>query len=158
MPSPAANRRGILAMIAAMTLFAANDALLKLASASLPPGEIMAVRGVFATILTIAVVIASKRLPQARSATAPVVILRAALEASIAFLFITSVAVLPLADITAILQATPIIMTLMAVVFGIERVGWRRWTAGWFRPIQAPKLVHRRPDAVGRSTYQGQDG
>jgi drug/metabolite transporter (DMT)-like permease len=129
LPSPAANRRGILAMIAAMTLFAANDALLKLASASLPPGEIMAVRGVFATIFTIAVVIASKQLSQARSATAPVVILRASLEASIAFLFITSVAVLPLADITAILQATPVIMTLMAVVLGIERVGWRRWSA-----------------------------
>ena len=55
--------------------------------------------------------------------------LRSCLEAVIAFLFITSVAMLPLANITAILQATPIIMTLMAVVMGIETVGWRRWSA-----------------------------
>ena len=129
MPSPAANRRGILAMIAAMTLFAGNDALLKLASATLPAGEIMVVRGVFAALLTLAFVMASKQITQAWSVTAPVVVLRASLEASIAFLFITSVAVLPLANITAILQATPIIMTLIAVVLGLERVGWRRWSA-----------------------------
>jgi drug/metabolite transporter (DMT)-like permease len=59
----------------------------------------------------------------------PVVILRAVLEASIAFLFITSVAVLPLANITAVLQATPIIMTLIAALVGMEQVGWRRWSA-----------------------------
>jgi drug/metabolite transporter (DMT)-like permease len=116
-------------MIAAMTLFAGNDALLKLASATLPPGQIMAVRGVFATVLSVAVVAASRQLLQVRVMLAPIVVLRACLEASIAFLFITSVAVLPLANITAILQATPIIMTLVAVIFGIERVGWRRWSA-----------------------------
>ena len=116
-------------MIAAMTLFAGNDALLKLASTSLPAGQIMAVRGVFATVLTIGIVIAAKQLAHLRSVAAPIVILRAVLEATVAFLFITSVAVLPLANITAILQATPIIMTVMAVAFGLERVGWRRWSA-----------------------------
>ncbi len=129
MPSPAANRRGILAMLAAMSLFTANDALLKLASATHPPGQIMAVRGVFAVLLTFAVIGASKQFFQVRSVLSPIVVLRACLEASVAFLFITSLAVLPLANITAILQATPIIMALMAVVLGIETVGWRRWSA-----------------------------
>jgi drug/metabolite transporter (DMT)-like permease len=127
--SPAANRRGIVAMMAAMTLFAGNDALLKLASGTLPPGQIMAVRGVFTVLLTTGVLVASKRFVQARFMMTPVVILRAALEASVAFLFITSVAVLPLANITAILQATPIIMTVTAAALGMEAVGWRRWTA-----------------------------
>lgn len=129
MPSPADNRRGIAAMIAAMTLFAVNDALLKLASSTLPPGHIMAVRGMMAVVLTVAVVIGSKQLVEVRTVAAPIVILRACIEATIGFLFITSIAVLPLANMTAILQATPIIMTLAAVAFGIERVGWRRWTA-----------------------------
>lgn len=129
MPSPAANRRGILAMLVAMTLFTANDALLKLASATHPPGQIMAVRGIFAALLTIGFVIASKQLFQVRSILSPLVMLRASIEATVAFLFITSVAVLPLADITAILQATPIIMALMAVLMRIETVGWRRWSA-----------------------------
>jgi len=127
--SPAANRRGILAMLAAMSLFTANDALLKLASASHPPGQIMGVRGVFAVFLTFGFVVASKQFVEVRSSLSPLVLLRACLEATIAFLFITCVAVLPLANITAILQATPIIMALIAVVLGIETVGWRRWSA-----------------------------
>jgi drug/metabolite transporter (DMT)-like permease len=149
--SPAANRRGIIAMIAAMTLFAANDALLKLASASLPPGQIMAVRGVFAALLTATCVAALKQLTQARSLMSPVVVLRATLEATIAFLFITSVAVLPLANITAILQATPILMTLAAVAFGIERVGWRRWSAVILGFVGVLLIV--RPSPAGFDPY-----
>jgi hypothetical protein len=56
--SPAANRRGIVAVTAAMTLFAGNDALLKLASGTLPPGQIMAMPGVFAVLLTTGVAVA----------------------------------------------------------------------------------------------------
>jgi drug/metabolite transporter (DMT)-like permease len=127
--SPAANRRGILAMLAAMSLFTANDTLLKLATESHPPGQIMAVRGVFAVLLSLGVIVAAGQLVHVRSVLSPLVLLRASLEAGVAFLFITSLAVLPLANITAILQATPIIMAFMAVLLGIETVGWRRWSA-----------------------------
>ena len=40
------NTRGILAMLAAMAGFTATDSLMKLATASLPPSEIIGVRGV----------------------------------------------------------------------------------------------------------------
>ena len=40
------NTRGILAMIAAMACFTATDSLMKLATASIPPSQIIAVRGV----------------------------------------------------------------------------------------------------------------
>jgi drug/metabolite transporter (DMT)-like permease len=116
-------------MLAAMSLFTANDTLLKLATASHPPGQIMAVRGVFAVLLSFGVIMAAGQLVQVRSVLSPLVLLRAGLEASVAFLFITSLAVLPLANITAILQATPVIMAFMAVLLGIETVGWRRWSA-----------------------------
>jgi drug/metabolite transporter (DMT)-like permease len=64
-----------------------------------------------------------------RSVLSRLVLIRALLEAAVSFLFITSLAVLPLADVTAILQSTPIVLTVMAVALGIERVGWRRWSA-----------------------------
>ena len=116
-------------MLAAMSLFTANDTLLKLATASHPPGQIMAVRGVIATLLSVGVIVAAGQLAHVRSILSPLVLLRAGLEAGVAFLFITSLAVLPLANITAILQATPIIMAFIAVLLGIETVGWRRWSA-----------------------------
>ncbi|HEX8662579.1 MAG TPA: DMT family transporter [Beijerinckiaceae bacterium] len=127
--SPAANRRGILAMLAAMLCFITNDTLLKLASASLSPGQIMAVRGAFATMMALGIVAAMGQLRSVPKLASPFVLLRAGLESCVAFLFITSLAKLPIANITAITQSTPILMTLAMVVLGLERVRWRRWTA-----------------------------
>ena len=127
--APADNRRGILAMLAAMLFFITNDTLLKLASASLPPGEIMAVRGAFATMMALCIVAATGELRNVKKLASPFVMLRAALESCVAFLFITSLAHLPIANITAITQSTPILMTIAMVALGLERVRWRRWTA-----------------------------
>ena len=128
--SPAvANRRGILAMLAAMTLFTANDTLLKIATAGLPPGQIMAVPGLFAVALVVALLAGRGEAGHLRDLRQPAVFLRGALEAAIAFLFITSLSRLPIANVNAILQATPIILTFLAVALGLEQVGWRRWSA-----------------------------
>lgn len=125
----AANRRGILAMLAAMTFFTGSDAIVKLATAQLPTGQIMATRGGFAMVIVLGLMAARGELHHLRSAANPRVLSRAGLEALIAFLFILCLAVLPLANLTAVLQATPMILTLFAVALGLERVGWRRWSA-----------------------------
>ena len=129
MSSAVANRSGIVAMLTAMTLFTANDTFLKIATADLPPGQIMALRGVFAVALVVALIAGRGEARRLASLGDPVVLARAAVEALIAFLFITSLARLPIANVNAILQATPIIMTLIAVALGLEQVGWRRWSA-----------------------------
>jgi drug/metabolite transporter (DMT)-like permease len=125
----AENRRGIIAMLTAMTLFTGNDALLKIATVGLPPGQIMATRGVFGVLLALGLVTAMGESRHLRELAAPVVALRAAVEAAVAFTFITALGALELANITAILQATPIVLTVLTVLFGLERVGWRRWSA-----------------------------
>src|SRR6187455_1132895 len=107
--SPKNNRRGIVAMLLAMAFFITNDSLLKLASATLPPGQIMAVRGLFATAMALSIVAATGQLGSLAA-------LRAGLEAIVAFLFISSLPHLPLAIITAIVQSTPLIM--MAYIIG----------------------------------------
>ena len=138
-------------MLAAMALFVSNDALLKLASATYPTGQVMAYRGIFATLFALALVFGMRENMHLRRLLSPLVALRAALEAATAFLFITALAFLPLANITAILQTTPIIMTVLAVALGIERVGWRRWAAivvGF-----AGVLLIVRPGAQGFDVY-----
>lgn len=126
---PKDNRRGIVAMLLAMAFFVVNDSLLKLAATTAPPGQIMAVRGVFATAMALAIVAAAGELRGIRTLASPFVALRACLEAAVAFLFISTLPHLPLAVISAIVQSTPLIMTLAMVVLGLERVGWRRWSA-----------------------------
>jgi drug/metabolite transporter (DMT)-like permease len=126
---PTDNRRGIAAMLAASCFFITNDTLLKVAATGYPASQLMALRGLFAVSVSLAIVVALGQLGQVRSVLRPAVLTRAGLEAAVAFLFITSLTHLPLANITAITQATPIIMTLLSVLLGIERVGWRRWSA-----------------------------
>ena len=150
MLDPAANRRGILAMLAAMACFVLNDALVKAVAASHPPGQVMALRGVFAVAfaLILSVVFNGARL---RGGASPLVLARGLLEALVAALFITALSRLPLANITAILQTTPILLTVASVVLGIERVGWRRWGAVGVGFLGVLLIV--RPSATGFNAF-----
>lgn len=127
--SPADNRRGILAMMAAMALFIGNDTFLKLASDAYPAGQMMALRGIFAIVLSLGLVVAFGAWRSIPLLADRRVIGRALLEGAVAFTFMTALARMPLAIITAILQATPIVITLLTVILRIEPVGWRRWAA-----------------------------
>lgn len=124
-----ANRRGIMQMLAAMGLFSVNDVLVKLASELYGPGQVMFVRGVFALAFGIVLAMALGQLRHFRRVLAPLVMLRALMEAVTALTFIVAVAHMPIALITAILQATPLLLALLTAVLGIEPMGWRRWAA-----------------------------
>lgn len=145
------NRRGIVAMLAAMFMFVTSDTLVKVVSDDFPPAQVMAVRGVFAAAFALGLVILAGEGARLRGALAPRVLVRSLVEATICFLFFTSLAHLPIAIITTIGQAAPIILTVMAVALGIERVGWRRWSAilvGF-----AGVLLVVRPSPAGFNVY-----
>jgi drug/metabolite transporter (DMT)-like permease len=125
----AENRRGIIARLAAMALFCANDTLVKLATAAMPVSEVMTIRSAFASLMALGLVAARGSLGQLRLAAAPLVAGRAVLEALVAVAFITALSKMPLATITVIGQSTPLIMTALVAALGFEAVGWRRWTA-----------------------------
>jgi drug/metabolite transporter (DMT)-like permease len=124
-----ANLTGILAMLASMAAFVVNDTCVKLASSSLPIGEIIALRNGAATLylLVFAGVVGGLRLPPAP----PFKLLgfRMVGEIVSTLLFLSALVSLPLADMTAIAQFTPLALTAAAAVFLGERVGWRRWSA-----------------------------
>ena len=54
-PGMSANLQAIAAMTASMLLFAVGDALMKVAGSTLPVGEMIFVRGLFATLLILAI-------------------------------------------------------------------------------------------------------
>ncbi|SEE48765.1 Permease of the drug/metabolite transporter (DMT) superfamily [Rhizobiales bacterium GAS188] len=126
----AVNRRGIFATLIAVTLWTCNDTCGKLASEVFPTGEMMAVRGVFAVALAIVLVVATGHARMlwhgARLVLRPMLLIRASLDAAVVLAFLKALAHMQLANVTAISQATPIIMTLIAAAFGMERIGWRR--------------------------------
>jgi drug/metabolite transporter (DMT)-like permease len=123
------NLTGILAMCAAMALFVVNDTLVKLAAVSLPTHQILFVRGVFASVLICAALIALGEHRHLDGLKHPMVVLRCAIEVFVAYTFIGALATLAIADITAILLLSPLMITVIAALVLKEQVRWRRWTA-----------------------------
>jgi drug/metabolite transporter (DMT)-like permease len=129
MAPPIDNRRGILAMLAAVLAFVTSDSLMRLAAADLPTGQIIVLRGVVATALVAATAASLGALRDIGAFRQPLVILRGAIEGVVALLFIAALPGLPLADITAILLASSLMSTAIAATLGMEKVGVRRWAA-----------------------------
>jgi S-adenosylmethionine uptake transporter len=117
------NLRGILFMVLATGTFVANDTLLKLATAGLPPFEIIFLRGLAASLWCLPLVIATgnlRRLPEGANGW---VLLRNLGELGAVLCWIVALARLPLADITAINQTAPMLLLIgVALLFG-ERIG-----------------------------------
>lgn len=123
------NLRGIVALCAATACFVFNDAMVKLAAERLPTGEIITLRGaVTLSIIVVAVWAAGqfRHLPRLKQRA---VIMRSVLEPIVAALYITALAHVPLAELTAIALTTPLMMTAASVLVLREAVGWRRWSA-----------------------------
>lgn len=123
------NLRGSLLMVLAMALFALEDMLIKLLSASFPVGQIIAFLGVGgALIFGLMVWLRGEPLWPPALWSGPVII-RNLGEMVAAMSFVMAIALTPLSSASAILQATPLAVTLGAVLFLGEKVGWRRWGA-----------------------------
>ena len=124
-----ANVVGTLWMIAAMAVFAIEDAFLKIASASLPVGQILIVFG-FGGAAVFACVISLKGEPLFTKDVASKPMQVRIISEVIGRLFYTlAIVFTPLSAVTVILQAAPLVVVAGAsFVFG-EKVGWRRWSA-----------------------------
>ena len=116
-------------MLAAMSLFVINDVFMKLARETYPAGQAIALRTAFAIVVGFTLVFLAREGDRLAMAFRPRVLLRGMLEAFGALTFGWSLGLLPLANITAINMASPLLIVALAVALGIERVGWRRAVA-----------------------------
>jgi len=125
----AQNLRGILLMIAAMAGFAVEDMLLKSVYVRLPVGEILTLFGAGGTAVFAALVLRAGQPVLTCAALTPAVWCRAGCEVAGRLFYTLAIALTPLSSASAILQATPLVVTLGAALIFREHVGWRRWTA-----------------------------
>lgn len=121
--------RGALFMSIAMIGFTVNDAITKGVSEHMNMGQVMLIRGALATMMVGLLAWHQGALTSPRGVLHPMVALRVLGEAGATIGFLVALAHLPLANVSAVLQALPLAVTMgAALVFG-ERVGWRRWLA-----------------------------
>lgn len=116
-------------MVISMAAFTVNDAIAKFVSDSMNMAQVMLVRGVFASMLVGVIAWQSGALIQLRHAFDSMVMLRVAGDAAGTLTFLLALQHLPLANVSAILQALPLAVAMGAALFLGEGVGWRRWLA-----------------------------
>ncbi|WP_062011533.1 DMT family transporter [Aureimonas sp. AU4] len=138
-------------MVASQTAFAVNDTLVKLSSGSIETAQIMALRGVMTTTLLVGLALWFGALLPWRQAFHRAVMWRALADIGTTIAYITALRHMPLANTTAIFQALPLTITLLAAVFLRERVGWRRWCAIAVGFVGV--LIIVRPDTEGFNIY-----
>lgn len=127
--SAAANRRGILCMVGGTASFVTNDALVKLASQSMPASQLIFIRGALSVLLILAVAYALRAPMRVPPGTRGWVTGRALVDALATMLYLGSLFHLPIANAIAITLAAPLFMTLFAALFLRERVSTARWLA-----------------------------
>lgn len=123
------NLRGALLMVLSMLGFAVEDSFIKLMGDDLPVGQILVVLGCGGSVVFGAIVRMQGRALFERAMVSTPVFVRAGGEIVGTVCFVTAIVLTPLSSASAILQATPLVVTLGAALFLGERVGWRRWAA-----------------------------
>lgn len=107
-----------------------NDTCMKLISATMPLGQSVALRGGIAVMLMFLVGrylgVLRFRLPKREWG---LIVLRAGAEVVVTYCFLTALFNMPIANVTAIIQALPLTVSLAAWAFLSEPLGWRRLVA-----------------------------
>lgn len=128
LPHNTALRAGLF-MVLAMGSFVCNDTIVKLVGESLPVGEIIMVRGLFAMVLIGLICAWQGLLPELSRIRQRYVLLRSLFDVIATIAFITALMHMQIANLTAVMQAVPLAVALLSMLFLKERVGWRRMMA-----------------------------
>lgn len=125
----AANLRGAGLMVMAMLCFAIEDMFIKFLGGAIPVGQLIALLGAGGALLMAGACAYQREALFSRELLSRPVIIRNAGEVFGTLGFVTALVLVPLATASAILQTTPLMVTLGAALFLGEAVGWRRWLA-----------------------------
>jgi drug/metabolite transporter (DMT)-like permease len=124
------NLRGILLMCASMAGFTINDTFMKSVTKTLPLFQTIGMRGLIA-VVGLGLLVLATRAYRVRLNRRDIglILLRSLADVAATVTFLTALLHMPLANLSAILQALPLLITLGAAVVYGDKIGWRRMTA-----------------------------
>ena len=146
------NARGALLMTLSMLAFVLNDGLMKTLLVDMSIYQAVFLRGII-TIPFMAIMAwrTGVLIVKLKGRDKKIILGRVLTEVLATISFLTALGHMPLANITAILQALPLTVTMAAALFLNEPVGWRRWIAILIGLCGV--LVIIRPGMEGFSSY-----
>lgn len=124
------NARGAIYMSISQAAFVLNDTAMKVVTQTLPLFQSIAMRGVlaFAGLLVLGAAMGHLRFRVAKG-DGWAIALRSVAEVGGTVLFLGALVHMPLANLSAIMQALPLAVTLAAALVFRETIGWRRLLA-----------------------------
>ncbi|MGV3551364.1 DMT family transporter [Rhizobium sp.] len=143
--------RGPLFMVVATGSYLINDSFMKLATVGLPPYEVLLLRGVAAAILGLPLLFLLGQGRKAHWMFEPKVLLRNLMETGGILSYVVALAHMPIADVVALGQITPLIVILGSSILFRERIGGVRMALIGIGFIGA--LMVAQPGMAGISTY-----
>ncbi|MBL8597713.1 MAG: DMT family transporter [Devosia sp.] len=149
--SPSSNLRGIAFMVIATGVFSTNDVLMKLATVGMPPYEVLFLRGVMASLLMLPLILLTGNGRQLRHVVDKWVVIRNTFEFGAVLCFIVALANMPIADLSALGQISPMLLLLGVALIYREKIGVARMvliTIGF-----AGALLVAQPGVSGFSSY-----
>ena len=123
------NLRAIALMVLSMAGFAIEDMLIKIIALEMPTGQFLMLIGAGGALIFTLMAWRQGQAVLSADFLRPTIIIRNLGEVIGTLGFVTALVLTPLSSASAILQATPLAVTLGAALFLREAVGWRRWSA-----------------------------
>lgn len=123
---PPSSLRGIGAVLIATGTFVGNDTCMKLALEDAPPLQVLIMRGICACLWCLPILLLLGQGRQLHLAFHPWVLLRSFSEVTAIFCFMMALGQMPIADVTAMVQITPLLVLIGIWLFWGERIGTLR--------------------------------
>ncbi|XDZ63550.1 DMT family transporter [Alphaproteobacteria bacterium LSUCC0396] len=125
-----ANAKGAVLMTVARVAFVTNDIFMKFLFVDMSVFQAMFLRGTVAVPIIAALAWYRDCLfVRLGFADFGLLSVRAAAQIGMASCFLTALAHMPIANVSAIMQVVPLSLTVVATLFLGEMIGWRRWSA-----------------------------
>lgn len=128
-PEVSDNYRGMALMTIAMACYVVNDTFVKLSTHSFPAGQVLALRGMGATLIICAITLRSVRREHWPAVWRPIVALRCGLEITTATFSVAALSLAPLGLVTAVTMMAPLMVGVSVMVIGWEPFRRRRVAA-----------------------------
>ena len=124
------NMKGAVLMTACVSAYVINDAFMKLLFSEVALFQAIFLRSIITVPPVLVMVWITKvAIRNLSKQDKRLILLRVVAEIFTTIAFLTALKHMPLANVTAILQALPLAITMAAALFLSEPVGWRRWSA-----------------------------
>ena len=124
------NMKGAALMTGCVSAYVINDAFMKLLFSEIALFQAIFLRSIITVPPVLVMVWTTKvAISNLSKQDKRLIMLRVVAEIFTTIAFLTALKHMPLANVTAILQALPLAITMAAALFLSEPVGWRRWTA-----------------------------